>query len=131
MKRRFFLLITAPLIIWFFMLPAFSQENLKYIDNSGFIHKERPLVIFPHDTHNEMAQIEACEECHHVYENGIKLEDESSEEQSCSECHELEDSGSRPGLKKAFHKNCKGCHVVKKKGPIMCGTCHDRGFTRT
>jgi hypothetical protein len=61
-----------------------------------------------------MALIEDCNECHHVYEDGEKLEDESSEDSSCSECHEEKGSG------------CKGCHHENKKGPIMCGQCHVR-----
>jgi hypothetical protein len=44
-----------------------------------------------------MALIEDCNECHHVYEDGEKLEDESSEDSSCSECHEEKGSGKAPG----------------------------------
>ena len=47
-----------------------------------------PAAVFRHDEHNEMALIEECIECHHIYENGDKSEDESSEDQSCSECHD-------------------------------------------
>ena len=69
-------------------------------------------------------KIEACDECHHVYENGTKLADESSEDQMCSDCHELESEDDKPSLLKAFHLNCKGCHKENKNGPIMCGECH-------
>jgi len=71
-----------------------------------------------------LAQIEECTECHHVYEDGKRLEDESSEDQRCADCHELQDNGSISGLMKAYHTNCKSCHREKKKGPIMCGQCH-------
>ena len=117
----FFALLTGILLI-----PAFSQEDMEVVDDWGFAKKRRPPAVFPHDAHNETAQIEACNECHHVYENGEKLEDESSEDQSCSECHEENDIGNQPGLKKAFHTNCKGCHLSKKQGPVMCGSCHVR-----
>ena len=108
------------------LMPAFSQEDMEVVGDVGFSKKQRPPAVFRHDEHNEKAELEECNECHHVYEDGIKLEDESSEDQSCSECHDEEGSGNMPGLRKAFHTNCKGCHLEKKKGPIMCGTCHVR-----
>ncbi|MBW2408172.1 MAG: cytochrome c3 family protein, partial [Deltaproteobacteria bacterium] len=108
------------------ILPGFSQEDMEIIDAVGFALKHRPPVVFQHDEHNELAQIEDCSECHHVYEDGKKLEDESSEDQSCSECHAENASGRQPGLRKAFHLNCKGCHLENNKGPIMCGQCHVR-----
>lgn len=125
MKKGMFLLI-APLLIGVLLIPAFSQEDMEVVDDLGFAKKKRPPAVFRHDAHNETAQIEECNECHHVYENGEKLEDESSEDQSCSECHDENDKGKQPGLKKAFHMNCKGCHRQNKKGPITCGKCHVR-----
>ena len=125
MKRTIFLLM-VPLMVGILLIPAFSQEDMEVVDNEGFSKKQRPPAIFRHDAHNETAQIEECNECHHVYENGEKLEDESSEDQSCAECHDEKSNGNTPGLKKAFHTNCKGCHLEQKKGPIMCGSCHVR-----
>jgi predicted CXXCH cytochrome family protein len=125
MKKGIFLLI-APLLVGILLIPAFSQEDMEVVDNGGFAKKQRPPVVFRHDEHNETAQIEACNECHHIYENGRELEDESSEDQSCSECHDENGSGNKLGLRKAFHRNCKGCHLQNKKGPIMCGQCHVR-----
>ena len=125
MKKGIFLLI-APLLVGVLLIPAFSQEDMEVVDNDGFAQKQRPPAVFRHDEHNEMAEIEECNECHHIYENGKKLEDESSEDQSCSECHDEEGSGNQLGLRKAFHTNCKGCHLQNKKGPIMCGQCHVR-----
>jgi hypothetical protein len=124
-KRIGFVLIASALTVLFF-LPAFSQEDMVVVDSEGFNKKQRPPAVFRHDEHNEMALIEECNECHHVYENGDRLEDESSEDSSCSECHEEKGSGNQLGLKKAFHTNCKGCHHENKKGPIMCGQCHAR-----
>ena len=125
MKRTIFLLM-VPLLVGILLIPAFSQEDMEVVDNDGFSKKQRPPAIFRHDAHNEIAQIEECNECHHVYENGEILEDESSEDQSCAECHDEKSDGNTPGLKKAFHTNCKGCHLEQKKGPIMCGSCHVR-----
>jgi hypothetical protein len=125
MKKGIFSLI-APLFVVVLLIPAFSQEDMEVVDDAGFSEKQLPAAIFRHDEHNEKAEIDDCNECHHVYEDGIKLEDESSEDQSCSECHDEKGSGTMPGLRKAFHTNCKGCHLEQKKGPIMCRTCHVR-----
>jgi hypothetical protein len=103
-----------------------SQENLTILQPDAFPNAQRPPVAFAHDAHNEKAGIDGCLECHHVYQDGNRVPDESSEDQACSECHGLRDSGRRPGLMKAFHLNCKGCHQVQKKGPVMCGECHSR-----
>jgi hypothetical protein len=125
MKKGIFLLI-APLLVGVLFIPAFSQEDMVVVDSEGFNKKQRPPAVFRHDEHNELALVEECNECHHVYESGKKIEDESSEDQGCWECHEENDLGNQPGLRKAFHTNCKGCHRQNKKGPIMCGQCHVR-----
>jgi predicted CXXCH cytochrome family protein len=126
MMKKVIFLVIVPLLIGILLIPAFSQEDMEVVDDWGFTKKQRPPAVFRHDAHNETAQIEECNECHHLYENGEKLEDESSEDQSCSECHDENGSGNQPGLKKAFHVNCKGCHLTKKQGPVMCGKCHVR-----
>ncbi len=125
MKKAIFLLIVS-LMFGILLIPAFSQEDMEVVDDAGFSKRQRPPVIFRHDEHNEKAELEDCSECHHVYEDGEKLVDESSEDQSCSECHDEKGSGNMPGLRKAFHTNCKGCHREQNKGPIMCGLCHVR-----
>lgn len=103
-----------------------AQEEIDLLEASGLENSQRSAVIFLHDEHNEAAQIDECNECHHVYEDGQKLEDESSEDMQCADCHEATSSGSMPGLREAFHLNCKGCHMQTKKGPVMCGQCHER-----
>jgi len=106
---------------------AYSQEEMVVINSDGFKNSQRPAAVFRHDEHNESAEIEECNECHHVYDDdGKLLEDESSEDQRCSDCHELKASGRQLALMKAFHTNCKGCHQEKKNGPVMCGQCHVR-----
>lgn len=128
MKKGSFILLVILSGFLQFIVTASSQEDMQFVNSDAFDNPQRPPSVFKHDGHNELAQIEACNECHHAYDdNGNLLEDESSEDQSCSECHELEASGKKPGLMKAFHMNCKECHKQKKKGPVMCGQCHVRG----
>jgi hypothetical protein len=103
---------------------GWAQEDMEFVDNSVFNNPQRTPSVFYHDEHNETAGIDDCAECHHVYEDGERLEDESSEDQSCSECHSLEGGDGQPSLIKAFHGNCKGCHQKEKKGPRLCGECH-------
>jgi len=124
MKQHGVALLTALLLTGFLLVTAYSQEDMTVVDNSVFIDPERVASVFNHEAHNEMAEIDECNECHHVYEDGVKLEDESSEDMMCSECHELESSNGQPALMMAFHMNCKGCHLAENKGPIMCGECH-------
>jgi len=126
MIKHLKLILLAAALVGIILLPAFSQEDMEVLDDGGFSKNQRPPAIFRHDEHNEKAEIEDCNECHHVYEEGKKLEDESSEDQICSECHDEKGSGNMPGLRKAFQPNCKGCHLEQNKGPIMCGTCHVR-----
>lgn len=124
--RQLKLILIAPALVGILLIPAFSQDDMQVVDDWGFSKKQRPPAIFPHDEHNEKAGIDDCTECHHVYENGEKLEDESSEDLYCSDCHDESGASSTPGLRKAFHVNCKGCHLENNKGPVMCGTCHVR-----
>jgi len=126
MKKCLLFILMGAAICRLLILPALSQEDMEVVKEDGFQKRQRPPAVFKHDQHNETAGIEACNECHHIYDNGKKQEDESSEDQLCSECHTEKSSGNQPGLKKAFHLNCKGCHQAKQKGPIMCGQCHVR-----
>lgn len=125
MNTRAFMMILATVVVSLFVLvTAYSQEDMTEVDNSDFSDSQRAPAVFQHDPHNEAAGIEQCNECHHVYEGGKKLEDESSEGERCSDCHTLEAQGNQPGLMKAFHMSCKGCHEKENKGPVMCGECH-------
>ena len=123
MKKHILYILATVLASLSLFVAAYSQEDMTVVDNGVFDNPQRVPSLFKHDDHNETAGIEACNECHHIYEDGKKLDD-SSEDQSCSECHEKEASGNKPALMKAFHMNCKGCHLEKSQGPIMCGECH-------
>ncbi len=126
MKKTAIFLLTFIFISGFIFVSAYSQDEMEFVDNRVFENPERVSSVFPHDGHNETAEIEECNDCHHIYEDGKLVEDESSEDQMCSECHEIKASGNMPALMKAYHTNCKGCHLEKKKGPIMCGECHKK-----
>ena len=123
--RKIVFMLGFLLIIPVGIVPGIhAQEDMEKIDNSVFPNPVRPPAIFPHDRHNEAAEIEECSVCHHVYENGQKVEDESSEDMRCADCHALQEKGDTPSLMKAFHVNCKQCHYARKAGPVMCGECH-------
>lgn len=120
-KAAFSLLALFALVL---VASAYGQEYMTHVDNDVFPAPQRPKAVFPHDDHNLDAEIDLCNECHHVYEDGEKLEYESSEDLRCADCHELGAVGSQPSLRKAFHDNCMGCHLERKKGPVLCGECH-------
>jgi hypothetical protein len=128
MDKRAAFFFTFGVISFLMFMSAYSQEDMTVVDDPAFTDLQRPLPVFRHDQHNEQAGIEECNVCHHVYEDGKLVEDDSSEGELCSDCHDLTGSGRQPGLMKAFHFNCQGCHEKEKKGPVMCGQCHVRGL---
>ncbi|MFO7962867.1 MAG: cytochrome c3 family protein [Desulfobacterales bacterium] len=105
--------------------PAAGQDDV-LIESPAFSHRNRPPVVFPHEAH-EYAGIDNCSTCHHVFVDGEKVEDESSEDQYCGDCHGLEAGNGKPGLRRAFHDMCMECHFAMEEGPVMCGDCHVRG----
>ena len=126
MKKWALMMFFTVLLNTVSLAPVWSQDEIDLFDATGLIAHKRGVVIFLHDEHNTAAQIDECNECHHVYEEGVKSEDESSEDQQCAECHSQKAEGAMPGLRRAFHLNCRGCHLEKKQGPVMCGQCHER-----
>lgn len=126
MKKRMMMatIIMAGIVLVFAVVTTNSQDNVKSVQDSAFRQLMRPTVPFMHDEHNEKAEVENCNVCHHIVEEGKVVEGESSEDRECSECHESKGSGYPMSLVKAYHMRCKGCHLEKKSGPIMCGECH-------
>jgi len=106
------------------VVTAYSQEKVKSVQDSAFKEKIRPNAVFLHNEHNEKAKIDDCGTCHHVYKDGVKVEDETSEDTECSGCHKI--SGDPVPLVAKYHLRCKGCHEGKKAGPVMCSECHIR-----
>ncbi len=100
-------------------------------DKIVLLGKTRPAVSFPHNRHVE-AGLE-CKDCHHIYEKGKNVLDESILEEGnkdirCSTCHGQK---FRLNLEEAFHSQCIGCHrkvhgEKKKMVPQYCGGCHVR-----
>ena len=128
MKKRALMLLTgmAVLASMLALRYTFSQEDIVSLEDSAFEDRKRPGAVFVHEDHNEKAKIEECNVCHHVFEDGKKVEDESSEDMSCSECHKVKSDGNTKALMRAYHDLCKSCHQENKSGPIMCGECHVR-----
>ena len=112
-----------------FAISAFcTQEEVERLDNSAFEMPRRPGAVFSHDDHNEMAGLEEdCAVCHHVYEDGTLVDDESSEDSPCSECHAVQAGPDNAvSLSNAYHRRCKDCHFETGKGPVLCGECHKK-----
>jgi hypothetical protein len=124
MNKGITALLAIFLVFGFMFASAYSQEDVTQVDNDVFGNPQRPVSMFLHEEHNETAEIEDCTQCHHLYEDGKLVEDESSEDMRCAECHEEKKMENTPSLMQAFHSNCKGCHQEKKSGPLMCGECH-------
>ena len=124
MRRTAILTIGSAVLMIFMLVLAHAQDEMGYIDNSVFEDPMRPPSLFDHDIHNASAGIDNCIDCHHVYEDGVRLENEVSIGLRCSDCHDLKKVGNTPGLMNAYHLNCKGCHKENSAGPIMCGECH-------
>ena len=124
MKKRTLAILTGIVIFVLAGTLAYSDVDDSTIDNSAFDNPRKTPSLFNHDYHMEDLEIEECSICHHLYEDGKLVEDESSEGQSCAECHPVKPAEKTTPLMKAFHLNCKGCHKERKAGPVMCGQCH-------
>ena len=128
MEKRTLIIYTVITLIGFIfaVMSGYSQEDVTNVEDSAFEEKMRPAVPFLHDKHNETAGIDECNTCHHVYEDGKVVEDDSSEDQECSECHTINKGDNPLSLVRIYHLQCRGCHQKKKAGPIMCSECHPR-----
>jgi hypothetical protein len=128
MKKRTLIIYTVIILTGCIVavMSGHSQEDVTFVEDSALEKKMRPAVPFLHDQHNETAELDDCNACHHVYEDGKRVEDDSSEGQECSECHTLNKGDNPLSLVNIYHLQCKGCHQKKKAGPIMCSECHPR-----
>ena len=117
-------LVLAGLLTMLLMATAQSQDDMVELKSDAFDAHSRAAAVFKHDGHNELAELDDCARCHHVYEGGVLAQDEDSVGTACADCHTVKAQGSQPGLMTAYHKQCKGCHVAQGKGPVACGQCH-------
>ncbi len=135
MKKRIVITLTLVFlgVFGFSVWGAASGKNkgreeiqvFSRIETTGFQYLKRPAALFDHDEHNDTAGIDDCAVCHHVWDNGQLVADESSEDSPCSECHRLDSKpGNSMALANAFHTQCRTCHIDGGKGPILCGQCH-------
>ncbi len=126
MEIRISILIAIILVLILGFSASGSNQRITFLDRTVFENPKEPTSVFGHDSHYLDQGIE-CNECHHVYENGVLVKGKSSENKRCSECHPLKPTkDEKLTLMKAFHMSCQGCHEKKKEGPVMCGNCHKR-----
>jgi hypothetical protein len=120
------IIVVVMFAVIFFVVTSYSQDDITHVEDSAFEGHMRRPVPFAHDEHNEAAEIEDCNTCHHVFEDGKLAEYESSEDSECSECHASEEESYPISLVKAYHIRCKECHLERKAGPVMCAECHPK-----
>ena len=128
---RCLMILVAALIVLNGSLIQGQPDKIVLDHSKDFVRKSRSPVPFPHNRHIEAGL--SCKDCHHVFENGKNVLDESKLEEGkpeirCSTCHRPK---SRIDLEQAFHGQCMGCHKKllkekKKTGPRFCGECHLR-----
>jgi len=106
----------------------FPDEIL--IDNKIYKTDRKGSVYFTHTEHAE-SYVDACDACHHEYENGQNVWEEGQYVQKCSACHDPQKrNGNVRKLNIAYHKNCKGCHKMladegETEAPYrQCTDCH-------
>jgi len=107
---------------------ATSAQQDEMVLSAGGTNGQRASVVFDHNLHMGLY---ACLDCHHDFQNGANVLDESALEEDnpdlqCGACHHADASLDR---QKAFHRLCMGCHIQVRKaggarGPEMCGNCH-------
>lgn len=132
MKKHYKISSLAAVFVFsglvFLVLSGEAQFSMTTVEDSAFADRQRmkPLVSFTHDEHNEAAGIENCNTCHHVWEDGELLPDQSSIGMECSDCHLSDPGDTHMDLIRAYHLQCRDCHMEQKAGPITCSGCHNK-----
>jgi hypothetical protein len=99
------------------------------IENQGYMNDNKKPVKLNHKKHSEEYKI-ACDDCHHIYQEGTNVWKEGDSVQRCAACHDpIEDRGDVMKLQSAFHKNCRDCHKEMsqegREAPYKkCTECH-------
>ena len=123
------LVVVVALVAFTISVLRAQPDNILLNHSEAFGKKERAPVAFPHGRHMEGGL--SCKDCHHRYDKGKNVLDESELEEGnpkirCSGCH---GPHTRVDLQQAFHRQCVGCHRKdekggKKTGSLLCGECH-------
>lgn len=133
-------IFVAFLFIWLCLsfapvasLKAASSQEVPdeiLIENKVYKTDRKGSVRFSHLEHAE-GYVEACEDCHHEYQDGRNVWQEGQPVKKCLSCHDpLKRQGNARKLNMAFHNNCKGCHkeLAREGGTDapykQCTDCH-------
>jgi hypothetical protein len=126
-KKRNWIFLIVLAAFFLFPIFAFSGSEMPekiVIDNKGYKSDRKGPVPFNHQAHAEDYGI-ACDECHHVYQNGKNVWEEGDEVQKCSACHDPKESkGDVKKLQIAFHTNCRNCHKESGSEDAPWKTCY-------
>jgi len=102
------------------------------IENKTYDVDRKAPVWFSHKEHAEN-YVDACDQCHHEYEDGKNVWKEDQPVKKCLVCHHPSKSeGKVKKLNVAFHKNCKSCHRnLAREGDTdapfkQCTDCHEK-----
>ena len=137
-KMKIKLMILPMLMICLGTLtPGLCQEGLDLVrmgtSAEAFDTLRRPAAVFDHDEHNEAAGIEDCAVCHHVWEDGKLVPDESSEDTPCAIATVLRPDrtipypwpmpftpSAGPATSNGGRARCSAASAIKKKGKGGC-----------
>ncbi len=120
------------------VIAADKVPDMITIKASLWPNPTKAAVEFSHKKHSEEYKI-ACNQCHHVYQDGKNVWKEGDPVKKCEACHteatiqgekKLPPDQQKLNLKIAFHEDCLGCHQKLKKdkpdtkAPVVCAGCH-------
>ena len=136
MNKRFPTLLIVAFSAMIFLsvgaLTAADAPDEIMLENKGYKKDKKGTVKLTHKKHHVDYKI-ACNECHHVYEDGKNVWKDGDPVEKCSKCHDpLKKEGKIIKLQNAYHKNCKTCHKAlakdgKPSGPFKkCTKCHEK-----
>ena len=90
MNRKTLILVCLVVSALFLpFLPAFSQPEPPVFLDEALAPHQRPGSLFDHDGHSDYEAVQDCYVCHHLYEDGKLVPEESSEDMKCVECHQV------------------------------------------
>ncbi len=106
-----------------------GSNDVIVIENLGYENDKKKPVRLNHKKHSEEYGI-ACDNCHHLYQEGTNIWKQGDPVQKCVACHDpVEDQEKAMKLQSAFHKNCRDCHKEMtqegREAPYKkCTDCH-------